>query len=40
LKILKQTNLGYKLPPPNMIILEPSELPNNNSEILKTTKIY
>ncbi|RHZ85387.1 hypothetical protein Glove_66g75 [Diversispora epigaea] len=32
-EILKQINFGCKLPPPNVIILEPSRSPNDDNEI-------
>jgi len=35
LEILKQINFGCKLPPPNVVILEPSGSPNDDNEILR-----
>ncbi|POG82656.1 hypothetical protein GLOIN_2v1469926 [Rhizophagus irregularis DAOM 181602=DAOM 197198] len=40
LEISKQINFGCKLPPPNVVILEPSGSPNDNNEILRATEMY
>src|SRR2546421_4502994 len=40
LEILKQINFSCKLPPPNVVILEPSGSPNNDDEILRATEMY
>ncbi|PKC53495.1 hypothetical protein RhiirA1_479176 [Rhizophagus irregularis] len=39
-EILRQTEFGCNLPPPNVVILEPSGFPNDDNEILHATEMY
>ncbi|RGB30745.1 hypothetical protein C1646_764947 [Rhizophagus diaphanus] len=39
-EILRQTEFGCNLPPPNVVILKPSGFPNDDNEILHTTEMY
>ena len=39
-EILRQTEFGCNLPPPNVVILEPSGSPNDDNEILRATEMY
>jgi hypothetical protein len=39
-EISKRVNFGCKLSPPNVVILEPSGSPNNDSEILRAINMY
>ncbi|EXX52139.1 uncharacterized protein OCT59_004655 [Rhizophagus irregularis] len=39
-EILRQTEFGCNLPPPNVVILEPSGSPNDDNEILRAMEMY